>query len=81
MYLIALAAGLQRLEKNHEGETLVVPGLEWAIRKKKEGQIKSLPLFEVRSRRSVTKVYAGKTPAILAEALLSTACGHLSSCS
>jgi hypothetical protein len=48
MYLIALAAGLQRLEKNHEGETLVVPGFEWAIRKKKEGQIKSLPLFEVR---------------------------------
>ena len=38
MYLIALAAGLQRLEKNHEGETLVVPGLEWAIRKKKRGR-------------------------------------------
>jgi hypothetical protein len=48
---------------------------------KKEGQMKLLPLFEVRSRRSVTKVYAGKTPAILAEAPLSTACGHLSSCS
>ena len=32
MYLIALKAGLQRLEKNFEGEILVVPRLEWAIR-------------------------------------------------
>jgi hypothetical protein len=44
MYLIALAAGLQRLEKNHEGETLVVPGLEWAIRKKRGADKVTAPL-------------------------------------
>jgi hypothetical protein len=48
---------------------------------KKERQIKLLPLFEVRSRRFVMKVCAGKTPAILGGVLLSTACGYLFSCS
>jgi hypothetical protein len=38
MYLIALAAGLQRLEKNHEDEILVVPVLEWVFRQKKRGR-------------------------------------------
>ena len=36
MYLSALPAGLQRLEKNHKGEILVVPGLN-GLSNKKEG--------------------------------------------
>jgi hypothetical protein len=68
------------LEKNHRGELLMLPGLK-GLRQKKEGQLKSLPLFEVSSRRIVRKVCAGKIPAILGGVPPSTVRGYLFSCS